>query len=107
MFLKKATFSLIMLIEITINLNNLLYINSRLATMIKIFCISFIFELVRYLLRVLILEFDLQILSFVQIVSIEALYNMLILMVIYPLFKWAGEVTDEIYNKKEVLTRYF
>lgn len=102
-----TAFALIILIELTIALNLLLYVNSRIATMIKILFLTIIFELVKYILRVILLSFDIDLISFGEIVLIEGIYNMLILMVIYPLFKYSGEITDEIYNRKKVLTRYF
>lgn len=102
-----TAFALIILIEITVRLNLLLYINSRIATMIKVFLLTVIFEFVKYLLRLIILSFDIEILEFLKIVAIQATFNMLILMVIYPLFKYSGELINEIYNKKNILTRYF
>ncbi len=99
--------ALIILIELTVLLNQLLYINSRLATMIKIFILTIIFEITKYILRVVVLSFDIEIIEFFKIVSIQATYNMLIIMVAYPLFKYAGELTSEILNKKNILTRYF
>ena len=102
-----TAFAFIILIEITVRLNLLLYINSRLATMIKVFIITIIYELIKHILRVVILSFDIEIIEFLKIVSIQATYNMLIIMVIYPLFKYAGELTSEILNKKNILTRYF
>lgn len=102
-----TSFALIIVIELTIKLNLLLYINSRIATMLKVFLITLIFEFIRYLLRVIILSFNIEIIEFIKIVSVEAIFNMLILMVIYGGFKFLGERTDEIFNKKNVLTRYF
>lgn len=102
-----TTFALIILIELTIKFNLLLYVNSRIATMIKVFLLTIIYEFVKYILRVVILSFDIEVLEFFKIVSIEAIYNMLILMVIYSVFKILGEITNEIFNKKNVLTRYF
>lgn len=102
-----TVFALIILIELTVRLNSLLYVNSRLATMIKIFILTIIYEFLKYLLRVVILTFDIEILEFLTIVSIQAIYNMLIVMVIYPLFKYGGELANEILNKKNILTRYF
>lgn len=102
-----TSFAIILIIELTTRLNLLLYVNSRIATMIKIFFLTIIFEFTRHLLRVVILSFNIEIIEFLKIVSVEALYNMLILMVIYPLFKYGGELTDAIFNKKNILTRYF
>ncbi len=102
-----TAFSLIISIEVSIRLNSLLYINSRIATMLKIFFITIIYEFSRYLLRAVILSFDIELLEFLKIVSIQAGYNMLILMVIYPAFKYIGEITDQSLHKSNILTRYF
>lgn len=102
-----TAFALIILIEVSIRLSSLLYINSRIATMLKIFFITIIFELSRYILRAVILVFDIEIIEFLKIVAIQAIYNMLILMVIYPAFKYIGEVTDQTLHKSNILTKHF
>lgn len=102
-----TAFALIILIELTIKFNLLLYVNSRIATMIKIFLLTIIFEFIRYLLRVIVLSFDMEIFEFIKIVIVEAIFNMFILMAIYDLFRNLGEITDEIFNKKNILSRYF
>lgn len=102
-----TVFALIFIIELTVRLNSLLYVNSRLATMIKVFILTIIYEFIKYILRAIILSFDIEIIEFLSIAAIQAIYNMLITMVIYPLFKYGGELASEILNKKNLLTRYF
>lgn len=102
-----TVFALILIIELTVRLNSLLYVNSRLATMIKVFILTIVFEFAKYMIRVIILTFDVELLEFFKIVSIQAIYNMLIIMVVYPIFKYGGELVNEILNKKNILTRYF
>lgn len=102
-----GAFSLIILIELTIRLNSLLYVNSRIATMLKIFFITIIFEFSRYILRAVILSFDIEFFNFLRIVSIQSTYNMLLLMVVYPVFKYLGELTDQVLHETNVLTRNF
>ena len=50
---------------------------------------------------------DPQIGTFIQILLIETLYNVLITIVIYPLMQNVGYKIEEEYKGNKILTRYF
>lgn len=97
----------ICIIELTILLNKILYINSRIATMMKALLLVIAYEVIRYVIRAIILKFSIEILPCINIALIEGIYLMLIMMLIYPVYKKIGDITDEKLNEKNVLTRYF
>lgn len=66
-----------------------------------------IYELGHYILNIIIYNFDFEFLYFTKILFIENIYNILILIIIYPLFQKLGYILDRKYKKSNLLTRYF
>lgn len=59
------------------------------------------------MLNILILNSSIQILSFLKIVIIEMIFNGLLMIIIYPIIKKVSLLCDEIYNNKNIITKYF
>ena len=60
-----------------------------------------------YILQIIFLNVSVEVFSFVKILTIETIYNILIITIIYPIMKNVGyEVESEIKGDK-ILTRYF
>ena len=68
---------------------------------------TIIYEIGYYLLRSFILEFNREYLNVVRIIAIETLYNVLLSIIFYPLFKKIGYSMDRTFKKNNILTRYF
>ena len=80
---------------------------SRITIMLMIAGCTVIYEVGCYIFNVISLETALEIVSFVKILSIEVLYNIIITIILYPLFQKLGHILEEIFKTKNVLTRYF
>lgn len=65
------------------------------------------YELIKYILSYAIFGTSIEILSFVEILIIEAIYNVIITIILYPLMKKFGYAIEEEYRGNKILTRYF
>lgn len=80
---------------------------NKLTIILMVAGTTVIYELGRYFLNSLILEFDREFLYFTKIVLIETLYNVLLTIIMYPIIQKIGYVIDRNFKKNNILTRYF
>ena len=80
---------------------------SRITIILMVLISTIIFEVGSYTIRYFIYRMDPQIGTFIQILLIETLYNVLITIVIYPLMQNVGYKIEEEYKGNKILTRYF
>lgn len=66
-----------------------------------------IYEFGYYVLNMIVYNFSLETWFFIKILFIEIIYNILILIIIYPVFQKLGYMLDRKYKKSNLLTRYF
>lgn len=97
----------IIIIELIIRLNKYFYSTTRIANVILITGITIIFEILKYLIQIVKLGYIVEIGVFSKLTLIEAIFNALILIVIYPAYKGCGNLIDEKINEKNILTRYY
>lgn len=69
--------------------------------------ITLIYEIGLYLLSSLIVLSTIEILPFIKIVIIEMLYNVILVIILYPLIQKVGYYIEETFRQKQILTRYF
>ena len=46
-------------------------------------------------------------LTFLKIVLIEIIFNLMIIIIIYPLIRKLGEKLEQVFNEDKILTKYF
>lgn len=80
---------------------------SRITIILMIAGSTIIYELGCYIFNVITLNLNVEIISFIKILLIELIYNLLITIVIYPLIQRLGHALEEIFKTKNILTRYF
>ena len=81
--------------------------DSRITVLLMGAISTVIYEVLLYIIRYIAIGLNLEIVEFVKILAIEVVYNMLLIIILYPLMKLTGyEVEDEIKGDK-ILTRYF
>lgn len=80
---------------------------SRITIMLMIAGSTVIYELGCYIFNVITLDINVEIISFLKILLIETIYNLLISIVIYALIQKLGHALEEIFKTKNILTRYF
>lgn len=80
---------------------------SRITIIIMVIVSTFIYEIGSYLIGYPIYGYSLELLSFVKILLIETLYNIIITIILYPLIQKFGYRIEEEYKGNKILTRYF
>ncbi len=68
---------------------------------------TILFEFGYYILNSVIVGFDLELFYFIKILLIEVLYNILLVILFYPLIQKAGYTMDRAFKRNNILTRYF
>lgn len=66
-----------------------------------------IFELGSYFISSIILEFGREYGSFLKILTIECIYNVLLTIILYPIIQKIGYMIDRSFKRNNILTRYF
>lgn len=68
---------------------------------------TIIYEVVLYFLQYMVIGINVEILQFLTILFVEVIYNVIIIIILYPIIKFTGyEIENEIKGDK-ILTRYF
>ena len=81
--------------------------DSRLIVLIMGVLCTIIYEVVLYFLQYIAFKINIEIVQFIKILFIEVIYNVIIIIILYPLMKFTGyEIENEIKGDK-ILTRYF
>ena len=81
--------------------------DGRMTIMLMVAALTFAFELLVYLLNYFILDMNLEIFIFLRILIIEIIYNIILTIILYPLFKKYGYLIEREYQEDKILTRYF
>ena len=81
--------------------------DSRITVLLMGVITTIIYEVIYCILQYIIVETNVDILAFTKILAIEVIYNILLIIIFYPLIKITGyEIENEIKGDK-ILTRYF
>lgn len=81
--------------------------DSRFTIMLIVIAATIFYEVGIYTVDILKAGATLEAMSFLKILTVEAFFNMMITIIIYPLMKKAGYHLENIYEKKVMLTRFF
>ncbi len=81
--------------------------DNRITVLLMGVSCTIIYEVSLYFMQYMILGINIEILNFVKILVVEVIYNILLIIILYPLMRNTGyEIEDEIKGDK-ILTRYF
>ena len=67
---------------------------------------TLIFEIIAYIYKI-INGASIEVLAFLKIVLIEIIFNLMIIIIIYPLIRKLGEKLEQVFNEDKILTKYF
>lgn len=81
--------------------------NSRITIMFMVFSSTVIFEIISYFINYIIYSINMEFMYFIKILFIEVIYNILIIIIIYPLMQKFGYYIENEYKGNRILTRYF
>lgn len=81
--------------------------DSRLTVLLMGAICTIIYEILLYFFNYMFFKINIEIYSFLKILFIETIYNVLLIIIVYPLMKATGyEIENEIKGDR-ILTRYF
>ena len=81
--------------------------DNRMTVLLMGIACTIIYETILYMMQYMAFEINLEILSFIKILLVEVVYNMLLIIVLYPAMSRTGyEIEDEIKGNR-ILTKYF
>ena len=80
---------------------------SRITIIIMVVVSTFIYEIGAYLIGCVIYGYAVELISFIKILLIEILYNIIKVIILYPLIQKFGYQIEEEYKGNKILTRYF
>lgn len=82
--------------------------DSRMMVMAIVTVTTLMYELASYIIQSTILSYyTLEIAILAKILGIEIIYNIIITIIIYPLFKKIGYYIESVFKESNILTRYF
>jgi len=64
-------------------------------------------ELISYIYQIILFNLSIEVFAFIKIISIEILFNSMIIIIIYPIIQRAGTLLERIFTEDKVLTRYY
>lgn len=67
---------------------------------------TLIWEIIAYIYKI-INGASIEVLTFLKIVLIEIIFNLMIIIIIYPLIRKLGEKLEQVFNEDKILTKYF
>lgn len=81
--------------------------DNRMTVLLMGIVCTIIYEIVLYILQYMAFKTNVEILTFAKILLVEVVYNMLLIIILYPLMNKTGyEIEDEIKGNR-ILTKYF
>lgn len=81
--------------------------DSRITIIFMVFASTVLFELIVYFINYILYSINLEILYFIRTLIVEIIYNVLIVIIIYPLIQKFGYYIENEYKGNKILTRYF
>lgn len=81
--------------------------DSRITLMFMVLSSTIIFELIFYILQILICNMQIEILPFLKILTTEIVYNLIITIIIYPGFQKFGEYVQNVFTEDKGFIKYF
>ena len=81
--------------------------DSRITIMLMVAGTTFICETLIYIYKVILYKSMFEIISFIKIISIEIIFNTILIIIIYPLMQKLGELLERSFNENKILTKYY
>ena len=81
--------------------------DNRLTIMFIVAATTIIAEIAIYITNYIIQNFNIDILAFIKVLTIETIYNILLAVILYPFIQRFGYYIENEYKGNKILTRYF
>lgn len=80
---------------------------SRITFMIMTIAVTVLCEVINFTLQIILLEAEPVFMQCMKIIMIEAIYNAILIIILYPLIQKMGNKTEEIFREKKSLMKYY
>lgn len=81
--------------------------DSKLTILLMVIIATFIFEIGKYVISIIMYKLPIEILPFIRLIFVETIYNVILTIILYPLIKKFGYYMENVFRNKNILTRYF
>ena len=81
--------------------------DSRATIMFMVLGATLIYEIIVYILNYIVFSTNVEIVNFIRILAIEIIYNLILVIILYPLMQKFGYAMENEYKGTKILTRYF
>lgn len=81
--------------------------DSRVTIILMTIGATMIFEIGMYVANILKFGIEIEVLPFILTLVVEMLYNILLVIILYPGMKKLGYYIENLFKNKKLLTRYF
>lgn len=80
---------------------------SRITFMIMTIAVTVLCEVINFTLQIILLGAEPVFMQCMKIIMIEAIYNAILIIILYPLIQKIGNKTEEIFREKKSLMKYY
>lgn len=81
--------------------------DSRITIMFMVMGVTIFFEIITFFMNYILYSMYVEIWSFIKILIIEVIYNIIFTIIIYPLIQKFGYYIENEYKGNKILTKYF
>lgn len=81
--------------------------DNRMTVIFMTIGLTLISAITEYILKILFCNEALQILGFVRIVSIEVIFNIILIIILYPIFYWFGNKIENDFTSNKSFLNFF
>ena len=81
--------------------------DNKMTMIVLITLVTLFTEIFSYVYQIIIFKYGFDFLNFLKIILIEIIFNALLLIILYPLLKKAGEKLEKVFTEDKILTRYY
>lgn len=69
--------------------------------------LNFISQSIIYILKIILLNAQIEILPFLKVIIIETIFNSMLIIIIYPLLQILYKIIGRFFEEKNTATKYF
>lgn len=81
--------------------------DSRITIIIMVIVATLVYEIGLYGLNIFVFRFETEMATFIKMLLIEVLYNVIITSILYNPIRKLGNILERNFKEKNILTRYF
>lgn len=81
--------------------------DSKITIILISISTTIIYEIINYIILILMYKTEIEILAIIKTTLIEAAYNAILIIILYPIIRWGGYRIEGVFKGSNILTRYF